>query len=200
MSNGNDRKERGKRGKSSQRTSAATHLRGVTTAAVNTGLASAFNHLQYTEAPLFYAVSSDGSLLQPLSIQAFDVQALDQIPNVYGQFTPMTVFLHDLNTLNRVATLSSLYEVPLEIQLASNDGVGRFGIPFYQRSSPNPLKEQDLQHLVHEYFPKSLVDQKSLSAPTQKQLLFDQSAELVRDVFLGEAVYLPWAQESFGVQ
>jgi hypothetical protein len=165
---------------------------------VNTGLATALYQAQRTDEPFFYAVSSDGQLLVPPSPTAINTKYVTAIPNVVGQFAPATTFLQDEALIKQISTMSNLYELPLEIQVVSNDGVGRFGIPFFQYRSPRSLHKDDLHRIVTGYFPQVLVHQKSLSSATHKQMLFDQSETLVREVFLGQATYLPWGREPFG--
>lgn len=199
MADDTDRKQYAKRGKSSQRASASTRIRGVTTSAINTGLATALNHAQYSNDPAFYAVHKDGGVLLLTSPLPIDVHTIPDIPNIYGEFAPQTAFLHNFETLHRLTSLTSLYEQPIEFQVASDDGVGRFGIPFLHRSSPNPFQENEVQNLLHNFFPMNVIGKKSLTVPERKQRLFDQSSKLVHDVFQGQSAYLPWGRRRFSI-
>ena len=187
-----------KRGAASRRRGASSSkVAGITTAAVETGLAIATKHggSAIERGALAYAIEKSGVPIfegtKPLRAQ--DIMTLGTIPCVIGTLDTSWKMLNDKQVLGNALETVSLYAAPMEFQFVSQDGISRFCIP-YSKAIDSALP--DVTDLIESTF-------QILPAKQQAEAKFEMftaSSKIVTEHLRGESYYVPWGVHDFGVQ
>jgi len=175
-----------KRGAATRRESLSSGIRGITTAAVETGVAiavSAFPHVM-KQGSLYYATNRTGAIIlnanTPIGEQS--ICELSQAPCVIGGLDRHYHLLTTHQALSKVARVVSLYEQPIEFQHVTYTGIARFSIP-YTREIKKFTDNGNIKTM-------SLLNR--CQYPKDHAARFQQSSGLVAEQLHGKSHFMPW--------